>query len=966
MKHIITPEEIGMLARPCTADKSLAERLIAEAEREDIRPRLGDALFLKVTADEPAVGYDTLINGGEWTDRRGMQRYLQGLKTAVAYYAYARVVRDGNIQATRYGAVIKQDENSGESEKSERMRHYREAFSAADGVLAEVMSYLDENRETFPEYRSKTMVNNRTKMRVIGSGACSTPKKGGGHTVIMQAPPHITADQEGNIYFEGQFLTDILPRTAGAAAEAANAAAQKAEAAAALAEKNAGTALAAANEAKRIAEEADAIAKEAARVAGEANATNEQVKQAETARVQAESARVQAEKLRATAETARVEAEKLRVTAETARVEAEKLRVAAEQTRAQAESTRVSAEQKRVQAESARAAAETKRQEDTSTAISAANSATEKANTAAGNAEKVVTDALLKTEQELTPEEKARVATNIGAVGRKANYEMPEISGEVFNDGNSADGFLSHAEGSGTSASGASSHAQNANTQASGDNSTACGLDTIASGESSFSEGNNTKAEGIGAHAMGDSTEAKGDFSLASGQGTIANNACETAHGKFNKSGDGTLYSVGVGTDKENRKNAVEVKDNGDVYMMGVGGYDGTNPESAKPVHQAFSGGGGGSADSVLFTPQQLTDEQKTQAQSNIGVQNTIELFGVGEKTEIGLQIAQDNKFRSYTGRVLDVANHYISNPISIKKGDIIIGTGQLTTNIAIVSEVSGSTWMRMLVQGKKSDAFVPFVYVADKDMDIEVCKRKNYISVYVIPCVFTSAIVSSENPNRELYESFGLSYNYDNDTYSYQGITNITDLEAKKMVATIMSGGNLWGAYSKVKGVRVNLPLLIHDYTDVDMTQICASNFDIEIFNIGESVVVTPTGIAEAFLNAYKLRKIICKWLNFSKITSSYSTVFQNAAKFEGVKIRNLSANFSIKNCPLWKYDYLRDIVNNLSNGPKQITITVHPTTYSYLTGTTEPTPEVGGTKEKWMQLVTDATAKNCSFASA
>lgn len=37
------------------------------------------------------------------------------------------------------------------------------------------------------------------------------------------------------------------------------------------------------------------------------------------------------------------------------------------------------------------------------------------------------------------------------------------------------------------------------------------------------------------------------------------------------------MHSVGIGTSNEDRKNAFEITRNGNVYVNGVGGYDGTN-----------------------------------------------------------------------------------------------------------------------------------------------------------------------------------------------------------------------------------------------------------------------------------------------------------------------------------------------------------------------------------------------------
>ena len=115
---------------------------------------------------------------------------------------------------------------------------------------------------------------------------------------------------------------------------------------------------------------------------------------------------------------------------------------------------------------------------------------------------------------------------------------------------NVASGYCSHAEGEYTTASGGQSHAE--------------GYDTTASGGQS--------------HAEGGYTRARGDFSHAEGYDTITNNQSEHASGQFNVSSrvsttfgnaDNTLFSVGNGTSSRNRKNAFEIRQNGDTYLNG-------------------------------------------------------------------------------------------------------------------------------------------------------------------------------------------------------------------------------------------------------------------------------------------------------------------------------------------------------------------------------------------------------------
>ena len=91
----------------------------------------------------------------------------------------------------------------------------------------------------------------------------------------------------------------------------------------------------------------------------------------------------------------------------------------------------------------------------------------------------------------------------------------------------------------------------------------------------------------IGAEIFNDfeNNIASGDYSHAEGKGTITSNAAEHASGKYNQSHkDTTLFSVGIGESKADRKNAIEVTQDGDIYVNSIGGYDGTNPSNSKDI----------------------------------------------------------------------------------------------------------------------------------------------------------------------------------------------------------------------------------------------------------------------------------------------------------------------------------------------------------------------------------------------
>lgn len=101
-------------------------------------------------------------------------------------------------------------------------------------------------------------------------------------------------------------------------------------------------------------------------------------------------------------------------------------------------------------------------------------------------------------------------------------------------------------------------------------------------------------ASGQGSHSEGLGTNAVGNYSHTSGVFTNTTNEGEFACGTRNKSTeDVTAFSVGIG--ETSHLNAVEVTKEGDLFIKGAGGYDGTNPNNATSVQNLLSSIGGNS-----------------------------------------------------------------------------------------------------------------------------------------------------------------------------------------------------------------------------------------------------------------------------------------------------------------------------------------------------------------------------------
>ena len=104
------------------------------------------------------------------------------------------------------------------------------------------------------------------------------------------------------------------------------------------------------------------------------------------------------------------------------------------------------------------------------------------------------------------------------------------------------------------------------------------------SGTKSIQQKETALASGNYSFAVGFSVSAVGDNSFAIGNHTIAGNTDEVAIGQYNNIHSGTttfgssantICSIGIGTSNASTKNALEIMQNGDIYVSGVGEYTG-------------------------------------------------------------------------------------------------------------------------------------------------------------------------------------------------------------------------------------------------------------------------------------------------------------------------------------------------------------------------------------------------------
>lgn len=136
-RPFITPQDISLLARPCYADEAKALAYIYEAEQNDIKPKIGDDLFLRLKDGENTL----LLDGGEYT-KNGKRYQLNGIRKALAYYAYSRLLESSSVDLTRQGAVNRRSDSANSADDKEIINISRETYAIADRYMQEVMAYL--------------------------------------------------------------------------------------------------------------------------------------------------------------------------------------------------------------------------------------------------------------------------------------------------------------------------------------------------------------------------------------------------------------------------------------------------------------------------------------------------------------------------------------------------------------------------------------------------------------------------------------------------------------------------------------------------------------------------------------------------------------------------------------------------------------------------------------------------------
>lgn len=320
-----------------------------------------------------------------------------------------------------------------------------------------------------------------------------------------------------------------------------------------------------------------------------------------------------------------------------------------------------------------------------------------------------------------------------------------------------------------------------------------------------------------------------------------------------------------------------------------------------------------------------------------------------------------------------------ISESIKLTKGDLLVinnlSGSKVTSVITAVSNTGDFINSLVAANGSVNSSYS---YMADKDCTVQL-SYSSITSVYIVKSSQNTAIAditTSTAALHKVYESYGAVYNDETGYWEYGDLKDMTEEDcflAALYAINLSSSGQGMSIIGGITNQRVSEARTF--FTRAQSTNSRYSGI-IYIINSAFAQSMTIEYIAfcqndsdelfvlngvNAFRQCLQLKTI--KTVIRPMFNAIIDNMFLNCISLTNVKINALKLDLSFAESPLISYESIKYLVDNAAN-TSAITVTVHPTTYSYLTGTAQPTAEVGGTTEEWQALVTTAQGKQISFA--
>jgi hypothetical protein len=172
---LITPTQLRTYRPHAVIDDDRINPFIIEAQQNDLRPALNDALYYDLmnnfTDEEHAMydAYQDLIDGVEYT-YNAQTVYFSGIKPMLAYFTLARFIVSNQVNITRFG--VTQKLNTQSEPTSFQMIHAeaKQMKSTAVNYQNELIRFLKTNHTDYPLYNTggaSSNISSRTSFKIF-------------------------------------------------------------------------------------------------------------------------------------------------------------------------------------------------------------------------------------------------------------------------------------------------------------------------------------------------------------------------------------------------------------------------------------------------------------------------------------------------------------------------------------------------------------------------------------------------------------------------------------------------------------------------------------------------------------------------------------------------------------------------------------------------------------------------------
>ena len=319
---------------------------------------------------------------------------------------------------------------------------------------------------------------------------------------------------------------------------------------------------------------------------------------------------------------------------------------------------------------------------------------------------------------------------------------------------------------------------------------------------------------------------------------------------------------------------------------------------------------------------------------------------------------------------------------VSLSKGDIVVLTSAnylVTVPICVVSSDNTKAVYDTGLRGDLEGNTVS--YMATEDCFVALTyKTEELHSAYVVKSLRYTAIADAVTAPVTLHSAYRRCGAVYNRSTGYWELNGLTDLTEEDMLNIFLWSSCLLNLPNDMSYIFLYAPLrtTLHAVTDHDwnlrtegvvMTGMCMGS-DIEVLSLtnpegGSGGVILISDASNAFNRCSELVRIADCLDADNSTTNVFANAFIGCSMLREVSIRNLNSSLDFSSCPLITYNSMKFIVDN-SRPSQNITITVHPTTWSYMSDPVADIPEeVGGTYAQWRTMKSTAMTKRISFAT-